>query len=170
MRKHFQSRRKLIILISIGVFVLLFSAYLHRFRSISQIISLDDVQKVSVFNGNTYYFTGEEGQDVLNRLDEIPVNKCIPEDITQEEWEQRISYLQMATIGQGLHPGKNYGNGDKVCKAIQLLSYVPYDHYHEALNLIRELRIVFDTQNLVVFAEEGDIEQVIQRLELLSVE
>lgn len=94
----------------------------------------------------------------------------LPEDITQEEWEQRISYLQMATIGQGLHPGKNYGNGDKVCKAIQLLSYVPYDHYHEALNLIRELRIVFDTQNLVVFAEEGDIEQVIQRLELLSVE
>lgn len=168
--KHLQSKKKLIIWISIGAFVLLLFAYLHRFKSISQMISLDNVQEVSVFNGNRYYFTDEEAQEVLNRLDEIPVNKCVPEDITQEEWEQRISYLQMATVGQGLHPGKNYGDGDKVCKAIQLLSYIPYDHYHEALNLMRELRIMFDTQNLVVFAEEGDIEQVIQRLELLSVE
>ena len=40
-------------------------------------ISLDNVQNVSVFNGDTYFFTDEEAQDVLNRLDEIPVNKCL---------------------------------------------------------------------------------------------
>ena len=93
MRKHFQSRKKLIILISIGVFALLFSAYLHRFRSVSQMISLDDVQKVSVFNGNTYYFTGEEGQDVLNRLDEIPMNKCLvtrPRRPSPPGWQYQI--------------------------------------------------------------------------------
>ena len=94
----------------------------------------------------------------------------LPEDITPGEWEQHISYLQTATIGQGLLPGKNYGDSDAVCKAIQLLRYVPYDHHHEALDLIKELRIVFDTQNLLVYVEEGDIEQVIQRLELLSIE
>ena len=93
MRKHFQSRNKLIILISIGVFVLLFSAYLHRFRSVSQMISLDDVQKVSVFNGNRYYFTDEEGQGVLNRLDEIPVNKCVvtrPRRPSPPGWQYQI--------------------------------------------------------------------------------
>ena len=94
----------------------------------------------------------------------------LPEDITQEEWELHTSYLQTATIGQGLYPRKNYGDSDAVCKAIQLLSYVLYDHRHEALDLIKELRIVFDTQNLLVCVEEGDIEQVIQRLALLSIE
>lgn len=56
--------------------MLLFSTYLHRIQSVSQMISLDNVQNVSVFNGDTYYFTDEEVRDVLNRLDKFPVNKC----------------------------------------------------------------------------------------------
>ena len=75
--KHIKSKKNLIILISIGALMLLLFAYLHRFRAISQMISLDNVQEVSVFNGNRYYFTDEEAQEVLNRLDEIPMNKCL---------------------------------------------------------------------------------------------
>ena len=91
--KHLQSKKKLIIWISIGVFVLLLSAYLHRFKSISQMISLDNVQEVSVFNGNRYYFTDEEAQDVLNRLDEIPMNKCLvtrPRRPSPPGWQYQI--------------------------------------------------------------------------------
>ena len=91
--KHLKSKKKLIIWISIGVFVLLLSAYLHRFRSISQMISLDNVQEVSVFNGNRYYFTDEEAQDVLNRLDEIPMNKCLvtrPRRPSPPGWQYQI--------------------------------------------------------------------------------
>ena len=91
--KHLKSKKKLIIWISIGVFVLLLSAYLHRFRSISQMISLDNVQEVSVFNGNRYYFTDEEAHDVLNRLDEIPVNKCLvtrPRRPSPPGWQYQI--------------------------------------------------------------------------------
>ena len=75
--KHIKSKKNLIILISIGALMLLLFAYLHRFRAISQMISLDNVQEVSVFNGNKYYFKDEEAQDVLNRLDEIPLNKSL---------------------------------------------------------------------------------------------
>ena len=91
--KHLQSKKKLIIWISIGVFVLLLSAYLHRFKSISQMISLDNVQEVSVFNGNRYYFTDEEAQEVLNRLDEIPMNKCLvarPRRPSPPGWQYQI--------------------------------------------------------------------------------
>ena len=91
--KHLKSKKNLIIWISIGVFVLLFGAYLHRFRAISQIISLDNVQEVSVFNGNRYYFTDEEAQDVLNRLDEIPMNKCLvtrPRRPSPPGWQYQI--------------------------------------------------------------------------------
>ena len=91
--KHLQSKKKLIIWISIGVFVLLLSAYLHRFKSISQMISLDNVQEVSVFNGNRYYFTDEEAHDVLNRLDEIPMNKCLvarPRRPSPPGWQYQI--------------------------------------------------------------------------------
>ena len=91
--KHIKSKKKLIIWISIGVFVLLLSAYLHRFKSISQMISLDNVQEVSVFNGNRYYFTDEEAQEVLNRLDEIPMNKCLvarPRRPSPPGWQYQI--------------------------------------------------------------------------------
>ena len=91
--KHLKSKKNLIIWISIGVFVLLFGAYLHRFRAISQIISLDNVQEVSVFNGNRYYFTDEEAHDVLNRLDEIPMNKCLvtrPRRPSPPGWQYQI--------------------------------------------------------------------------------
>ena len=91
--KHIKSKKKLIIWISIGVFVLLLSAYLHRFKSISQMISLDNVQEVSVFNGYRYYFTDEEAQDVLNRLDEIPMNKCLvtrPRRPSPPGWQYQI--------------------------------------------------------------------------------
>ena len=91
--KHIKSKKNLIILISIGALMLLLFAYLHRFRAISQMISLDNVQEVSVFNGNKYYFTDEEAQDVLNRLDEIPMNKCLvtrPRRPSPPGWQYQI--------------------------------------------------------------------------------
>ena len=91
--KHIKSKKKLIIWISIGLFVMLLSDYLHRFKSISQMISLDNVQEVSVFNGNRYYFTDEEAQEVLNRLDEIPMNKCLvarPRRPSPPGWQYQI--------------------------------------------------------------------------------
>lgn len=91
--KYIKSKKNLIILISIGALMLLLFAYLHHFKSISQMISLDNVQEVSVFNGNRYYFTDEEAQEVLNRLDEIPMNKCLvtrPRRPSPPGWQYQI--------------------------------------------------------------------------------
>ena len=90
------------------------------------------------------------------------------ESLTQEEWEQRVGYLMMVGVGHGLDSGNKYGDCDKFINVIILLRNVEYEHYQEALELMRTLRISFDTYNNKVVVLEGDIDNVIQRLEMLQ--
>ena len=90
------------------------------------------------------------------------------ESLTQEEWEQRVGYLMMVGVGHGLDSGNKNGDCDKFINVIILLRNVEYEHHQEALELMRTLRISFDTYNNKVVVLEGDIDNVIQRLEMLQ--
>lgn len=73
-----KQHKKAVIMISLILLILIGShIYMYRFKSVSQIVSFDNVQSVGIFIcGKTYEFTGQQAQTILDRVDELPMSKC----------------------------------------------------------------------------------------------